>query len=194
MPEPIQDYERVSVYGLDPAEREELLAAHAECTFTWATRDGWPMGVIMSYLWHDGRFWLTAGAHRHRIEAVRRDPRVSVVVTSTGTKLAPGKSVTAKGRCVVHEDAATKAWFYPAFARHLYPEPRHALAFEQKLASPLRVVLEVIPEKWIGYDGVKMFLDAAGKLPAERRSAPSSSDTTRLARELARRGLAQEES
>ena len=56
------------------------------------------------------------------------------------------------------------------------------------------MVLEVIPEKWISYDGVKMFLDAAGKLPPERRSAPSSSDTTRLARELSRRGLAQEES
>jgi nitroimidazol reductase NimA-like FMN-containing flavoprotein (pyridoxamine 5'-phosphate oxidase superfamily) len=194
MPEPIHDYEQVSVYALDPAEREELLATHAECTFNWATRDGWPMGVIMSYLWKDGRFWLTAGAHRHRIEAVRRDPRVSIVVTSTGTKLAPGKSITAKGRCAVHEDAETKAWFYPAFARHLYPEERQARAFEEKLASPLRVVLEVIPEKWISYDGVKMFLDAAGKLPPERRSAPRSSDTTRLARELERRGLAQEES
>jgi hypothetical protein len=50
------------------------------------------------------------------------------------------------------------------------------------------VVLEVVPEKWITYDGVKMFLDAAGRLPAERRSAPKSADTERLAREIARRG------
>ena len=122
LPEPIHDYEQVSVYALDDAEREELLRSHAECTFNWVTRDGWPVGVIMSYLWRDGRFWLTAGAHRHRIEAVRRDPRVSIVVSSAGTKLAAGKSITAKGRCHVREDAATKAWFYPAFAGHLYPE------------------------------------------------------------------------
>ncbi len=192
MPDPIHDYEQVSVYALDDAQREELLRAHAECTFNWATRDGWPMGVIMSYLWRDGRFWLTAGAHRHRIEAVRRDPRVSIVVTSTGTKLAAGKSITAKGRAIVHEDAETKAWFYPAFARHLYPDEKQARAFGENLDSPLRIVLEVVPEKWITYDGVKMFLDAAGKLPAAQKSPPKSSDVVRLARELAKRGLAQE--
>jgi general stress protein 26 len=192
VPEPIEDYEQVSVYALDDAEREELLRTHAECTFNWATRDGWPMGVVMSYLWQDGRFWLTAGAHRHRIEAVRRDPRVSVVVTSTGTKLPAGKSITAKGRCRVHEDAGTKAWFYPDFARHLYPDAKQAQAFAKKLDSPLRVVLEVVPEKWISYDGVKMFRDAAGKLPAGAKSAPKSSDTVRLERELRRRGLARE--
>jgi len=192
VPDPIHDYEQVSVYALDDAQREELLRTHAECTFNWSTRDGWPMGVIMSYLWSDGRFWLTAGAHRHRIEAVRRDPRVSIVVTSTGTKLAAGKSITAKSRCSVHEDAETKAWFYPAFARHLYPDEKQARAFAENLDSPLRIVLEVVPEKWITYDGVKMFLDAAGKLPAGQRSAPKSSDVARLARELKRRGLAQE--
>ncbi len=185
----LHDYEQVSVYGLDDAAREDLLRTHAECSFNWATKDGWPVGVIMSYLWKDGRFWLTAGAHRHRIEAVRRDPRVSIVVTSTGTKLGPGKSVTAKGRCTVHEDAETKRWFYPEFARHLYPEASAAEKFAAFLDSPLRVVLEVTPEKWISYDGVKMFLDGAGKLPAEKRTAPKSSDSIRLARELERRGL-----
>ena len=84
MPDPIHDYEQVSVYALDDAQREELLRSHAECTFNWSTRDGWPMGVIMSYLWKDGRFWLTAGAHRHRIEAVRRDPRVKGVLSTKG--------------------------------------------------------------------------------------------------------------
>lgn len=191
MPDPVQDFEQVSVYALDDAQRELLLTTHGECTFNWSTRDGWPMGVIMSYLWARGRFWLTAGAHRHRIEAVRRDPRVSIIVTSTGTKLPPGQSLTAKGRCIVHEDAETKAWFYPAFAKHLQRDEERARAFEAQLDSPLRVVLEVVPEKWITYDGVKMFLDAAGKLDASRKSPPKSSDTERLARELERRGLAQ---
>jgi hypothetical protein len=185
----VHDYEQVSVYALDDATREELLTTHAECTFNWSTADGWPVGVIMSYLWRDGRFWLTAGAHRHRIEAVRRDPRVSIVVTSTGSKLGAGKSITAKGRCAVREDAETKRWFYPAFARHLYPAPAAAEAFAVFLDSPLRVVLEVVPEKWITYDGTKMFLDGAGRLAPEARSEPKSSDTVRLARERARRGL-----
>jgi general stress protein 26 len=185
----VHDHEQVSIYGLDPGPMEELLRSQAECAFSWSTRDGWPVGVIMSYLWRDGRFWLTAGAHRHRIEAVRRDPRVSIVVTSTGTKLGGGKSITAKGRCVLHEDRATRDWFYPEFARHLYPEPAAAERFVRFLDSPLRVVLEVLPVKWITYDGAKMFLDAAGRLPPEARTPKQSSDAVRLLRELERRGL-----
>jgi len=190
MSEAVHDYQQVSFYGLDAGPREELLRTHAECTFNWSTKDGWPVGVIMSYLWNDGRFWLTAGAHRHRIEAVSRDPRVSIVVSSTATLLGAGKSITAKGRCIVHEDTETKCWFYPEFARHLYPDPRASETFARFLDSPLRVVLEVVPEKWISYDGTKMFLDSAGKLPPELRTEPKSSDAVRLRRELEKRGLA----
>jgi len=188
----IQNYEQVSIYGLDPDVQESLLTTQRECVFNWCTREEWPMGVIMSCLWRDGRMWLTAGAHRHRISAVRRNPKVSVVVTSTGTKLGTGKTVTIKGLCTIHEDAETKAWFYPAFSRHLYSEDeKTALAFEKKLDSPLRVVLEVVPQKFITYDGTKMFKHSAGRLEDESSlTPPSVSDTERLARELKRRGLA----
>ena len=147
------------------------------------------MGVIMSCLWRDGRIWLTAGAHRHRISAVRRNPKVSVVVTSTGTEIGGGKTVTIKGRCTVHEDNETKAWFYPAFAKHLNPDPQGANDFEKMLDSPLRVILEVVPEKFITYDGVKMARHTAGKLDEAELGQPSESDTVRLQKELDRRGL-----
>lgn len=189
MTDDIHDYEAVSVYHLDEEDREKLLRSHAECTFNWSTKDGWPMGVIMSYLWHDGRVWLTAGAHRHRISAVRRDPRVSIVVTSTGTKLGGGKSITIKGRCVVHEDRETKDWFYPAFAMHLQREEEAAKGFEKFLDSPMRVVLEVVPEKWITYDGAKMALDTFGKLPPEKKGPKLESDAVRFEQERKRRGL-----
>ena len=134
--------------------------------------------------------WLTAGAHRHRISAVRRDPRVSIVVTSSGTPVGPGKTVTIKGRCVVHEDRETKDWFYPAFAKHTNPTDESAAkAFQEMLDSPLRVVLEVVPEKFITYDGHKMFAHAAGKLDESQLGEPKTSDSERLAREIARRGL-----
>lgn len=190
MSEPIHDYERVSIYPLDDADREKLLASASECVFNWATRDGWPVGVVMSYLWRDGRFWLTAGAQRHRIAAIRRDPRVSVVVTSTGTRLGPAKTVTAKGRARVCEDAETKRWFYPALAARIQRgDPVAAKKFAEFLDSPLRVILEVTPEQWISYDGEKMALDAVGKLPESRKGAPKSSDVERLAAERKRRGL-----
>ena len=189
MSKSVDNYEQVSIYNLSDERREELLRGHAECTFAWSTRDGWPVGVIMSYLWQDGRFWLTAGGQRHRIEAVRRDPRVCITVTSTGTKMGVGKSISAKGRCSIHEDRETKDWFYPAFSRHLFPKPDAADAFREQLDSPLRVVLEIVPERRITYDGAKMFAHSAGTLDESQLGEPKSADTTRLARELERRGL-----
>jgi general stress protein 26 len=187
---PIRNYEQVSIYGLDEADRESLLREQGECVFNWATRDGWPVGVVMSFLWRDGRFWLTAGAQRHRIEAIRRDPRVSVVVTSAGTRLGPAKTLTAKGRVRIREDAETKQWFYPALAEMIQRgDPVAARRFAEHLDSPLRVILEVTPEKWITYDGAKMALDAQGRLPEARKTRAASSDTRRLAAELKRRGL-----
>lgn len=185
----LENYEQVSIYRLNPDDQEKLLSIARECVFNWCTRDSWPMGVIMSCLWRDGRLWLTAGAHRHRISAVRRNPKVSVVITSTGTAMGPSKTITIKGRCVVHEDPKIKKRFYREFSRHLRPDENDARAFEEMLDSPLRVVLEVIPEKYITYDGIKMWAHTAGTLDESELYPPLSSDTERLERELERRGL-----
>ena len=58
------DYEDVTVYDLDTSDEEEMLRAQNECTFIWANKEGWPLGVIMSYVWHDGCFWLTLRRYR----------------------------------------------------------------------------------------------------------------------------------
>jgi nitroimidazol reductase NimA-like FMN-containing flavoprotein (pyridoxamine 5'-phosphate oxidase superfamily) len=157
---PDRDYEDVTRYGLDQANEAELLARQIECTFIWSNSDGHPLGVIMNYVFSDGRFWLTASSQRARVPAVRRDPRVSVVVTSRGSGITTSKSLTCKGRCVVHEDEATKAWFYPALAAAVRPgDAEAAAAFVRHLDSPRRVVLEVVPEGRIGFDSTQMWQD-----------------------------------
>ncbi len=150
------NYEDVTGFDLDREVEEELLKAHNECTFIWSNREGWPVGVIMSYVWVNGRFWLTASGQRARISAVRRDPRVCIVVTSTGSPLPRNKAVTWKGTCTVRDDRETKDWFYPALAAALRPTPEERQAFAKLLDSPRRVILEVEPTQRIGYDGAKM--------------------------------------
>jgi nitroimidazol reductase NimA-like FMN-containing flavoprotein (pyridoxamine 5'-phosphate oxidase superfamily) len=155
-----RDYEDVTKYTLDQANEAELLARQIECTFIWSNSDGHPLGVIMNYVFRDGRFWLTASSQRGRVPAVRRDPRVSIVVTSRGSGITTSKSLTYKGRCVVHEDEATKTWFYPALAAAVRPgDPEAAAAFVRHLDSPRRVVLEVVPEGRIGFDSTRMWRD-----------------------------------
>lgn len=172
------NYEDVTVYGLDDDDEQALLLAHNECTFIWSNKEGWPVGVIMSYIYRDGKFWLTASNQRARISAVRRDPRVSIVVTSTGSPVRRNMTVTWKGTCTVHgptdESTPLKEWFYNELAGAIRPDDETARAFfAQFLDSPRRVILEIDPTQRIGYDGTKM-----GRATAEWIAAQAKGTST----------------
>ena len=157
MADTITDYDDVTQYGLDDDLRDEILRKQIECTFIWGPKTGWPVGVLMTYLWKDGSFWVSATSQRKRISAIKRDPRVSIVVSSYGTDLGPAKGITAKGRAVIHDDQATKDWFYPACAAVNIPTAGKLQdAFTRMLDTERRLVIEVKPEKWITFDATKM--------------------------------------
>jgi hypothetical protein len=154
-------YEDLSPFRLSETECDELLRTQSEGTFCWRTRDGAPVGVIVGYVWRDGRVWTTATSQRPRIAAIRRDPRCAIVVSSTGTALPPARTVTIKGRCRIHEDADTKRWFYAALASTIVRDPGPARdAFMAHLDSPLRIVIEVVPEQWITCDAARMMAES----------------------------------
>lgn len=158
-------YEDLRPFALSGADADRLLTSQGECTFCWGTRSGSPMGVIMAYVWRDGRVWLTATSQRKRIAAIRRDPRCAVIVTSMGSSEPPGRTVTLKGVCTIRDDAETKSWFYPALAEKVVPQPGPAReAFCKHLDSPLRVVLEVVPEKWVTCDAARMMAQSFAEI------------------------------
>lgn len=170
---PLHDYEDVKSFTLDDDRMQELLTTQNECSFVWSTRDGWPVGVIMSYVWRDGRLWLTSSKQRKRIAAVQRDDRVSVIVSGLGTPMGSGKTVTLKGRVRLHEDADTKSWFYPALAAAIFPgNERRQQSFSRFLDSPARVILEVTPVGSISHDIDKLAAAASATLRAERQTGP----------------------
>lgn len=184
------DHEIVSIYGFSQKQINKLLEETSECVLMWATRDGWPVGVIHSFFWKDERLWITFAAHRHRAAAIKRDPRVSVTVSSASAFTAdcPQGSVTVKGRGIIHDDQATKDWFYSALA-HKGRTAEQAEHFISILDSPLRVILEVVPEKWITFDADKSARDMAGKLLEEEKTPRQSADEVRMNKERERRGL-----
>ncbi len=153
----MQGYEDVTLYTLTEERERELLDKQIECNFIWTNKEGHGMGVIMNYVARDGSIWLTATRQRARIKALQRDPRASVVISSMGTDMGPGKQLTYKGRVKLHEDRATKDWFYRAMAEIISPYPaptvEAAIAY---LDTPLRVIIELVPEKVIRFDGDKI--------------------------------------
>jgi general stress protein 26 len=138
-----------------------LYEAATECTVAYLSRDGWPAAVVMSFLRHDGRFWLTAVAGRDHVESLRADPRLTLVVDARGTDLSGRRMVAVRGTAVLHQDRETKDWFFPAFARRLAAED--PAAFVRLLDSPRRVVLEVTPTgRQVSHDSRRIAGDGRG--------------------------------
>lgn len=135
------DLESMQPAQLTAADREELLATQRECTFVFANTDGWPSGVVMNFVSHDGRLWLTAVEGRAHVVALATEPRVSVVVSGAGTPLRGRRMVALRGIATVHRDPSVVGRWLDVLARGWQPE-RHD-EFRRLLDSPRRVVIEV---------------------------------------------------
>lgn len=188
------DHEIVSIYPFSDAEIDELMNNSFECVLMWGTKDGWPVGVTHAFVWHEGKIWLTFAAHRHRAAAIRRDNRVSVVISSAGYPV-PDESkakgaITFKGTGVFHDDDKTKHWMYTALSEKLNPgNPDGVAAFYSLLDSPLRTVLEVTPVKKIMYNGHTAEKHMAGTATEDELGERLSGDLDRMNEERKRRGL-----
>lgn len=167
MSEQAVNYDDVKRYRLDPVREQELLTTGGECTFIWANKSGHPIGVTTAYVPVDGKIWMTATRERVRIKAIARDGRSSIVITSKGTPMGGGKTVTYKGHTVIHDDSETKSWFYGLLAGGMAKEgPKDEgnaftsgidpAMFIRFLDTPERIVLEFTPEMSIPFDGDKM--------------------------------------
>jgi hypothetical protein len=145
--EKAKNWEDVKSYTLDPEDEQELFDAQIECTLIWSGKEGWPMGVIVN-------------------------PRVSIAITSKGSRVIERRSITYKCRATVHTDRETLDWVLPEFANAMRPgEPEKAEAFRQMLDSPGRVVFELVPETRIGFDSAKMWKASEAARPSDSPSA-----------------------
>jgi general stress protein 26 len=188
-------HDTVSIYPFSEEEVEKLMTNANEAVLMWSTKDGWPVGVTHSFVWRDGKIWLTFTAQRHRAAAIRRDNRVSVNVSSRSyaegaDPSLPSGAITFKGHGEFHEDQATKDWFYKALAKKVSPTNAEFEAyFNNLLESPLRVILEVTPVKKIMYNAGLAERHMIEGVEESELGAPLESDTKRIAKERERRGI-----
>jgi Pyridoxamine 5'-phosphate oxidase len=156
-PTVIRSHDDVRPFGLDATAERQLVAEQNECVFTWITQDGSPMGVVMSYVAKDGKLWLTGSRFRKRFRALARDARALIVISSAGTKLGAGLTVSYKGSVILHDDPETKAWFYPALATRLHADrgAEYMADFVRFLDTPNRIIIEFAPGRRVGFDDRK---------------------------------------
>jgi general stress protein 26 len=189
------DHEIVSIYPFTDDEIDELMNNSVECVLMWGTTDGWPVGVIHAFVWHDQKIWLTFAEHRHRTAAIRRDNRVSVCVSSSAYphgvgKGLPGGAITFKGMGEFFEDDDTKKWFYSALSQKLNPDSKSGEEFFYNLLdSPLRVILAITPVKKIMYNGQMAGAHMAGTISEEELGERHGADAERMNKAREKRGL-----
>jgi len=175
-----KDFEDLSAYGLSREKEEALLRTQSECSFIWSRKDGWPVGVTMTYIYRDGKIWMTTSGQHPRVLAVKRDDRCCVVVSSAGAgeitmvagsrpAMAKGQATTIKGRCSILTDEKTKQWFFHEFAAAVFPDDRARQdGFIRMMDSPRRAIMCVTPEgDHITWDNDKMLVGTGGAVGGE---------------------------
>jgi pyridoxamine 5'-phosphate oxidase-like protein len=132
-----------------------LVGERGECVLNWSTRQGHPVGVVVAYIYRNGRFWTNCNAHRKRVAALRSRPQSSVVVNTDG------RSATFKGEAVIHApgdddwDRLT-GWFYPALAgTERDPDDPAARNHQKFLNSPHQVIIETPADLLVSFDFAK---------------------------------------
>ncbi len=149
------DYEDLTGMQLDEAQLDELLAGVGECVFNWTTRDGYPVGVVVAFVFHEGRFFTTCAERRKRVPALRARPQSAIVVNRKG------RTASFKGDSIVHapDDPGfeeLKAWFYPRLSGlDVDPDDAYRQSFAQFLDSPHRVIIETDARLVVGFDSAK---------------------------------------
>jgi general stress protein 26 len=166
-----QNLEKLKGTHLEKDAQEELLTTQTECSFVFLNKEGWPTGVVMSFIWLDGRFWLTAVEGRAHVKGADADERVTVIVSSAGSGLPGRRMVASRGRVTVHRDRETIDWFLHEFTHRIQPEG--ADEWRKLLDSPNRVVFEVTPEaKPVSHDQRKIPGNGRGLAQDPERTTP----------------------
>lgn len=164
-----KDIEQLSGARLTADAKAALLAAQTECTFCFLDDDGGPAAVVLSFAVHDGHFWITSVAGRVQVRGVQRDPRVSLVISGTGTG-APGRQMLSiKGTATVHRDIGGLGDRLELLASRL--APAHPEKFIELLSSPGRLLIEVTPTAVVAsHDSRRLAGDGRGG-PAQKDDA-----------------------
>lgn len=160
------DYEDLTSMRLDENDLTDLLRAGGECVFNWTTRDGYPVGVVVAFVYDDGRFFTTCAERRKRVPALRDRPQSAIVINGGG------KTATFKGDSVVHAPGdpgfdELKTWFYQRLSRlDERPEDPYRQAFARFLDSPNRVIIETDARLVVGFDTTKFHAFTAEAIAA----------------------------
>lgn len=118
--------------ALCPEECEKILQEGTSGVLSVIGDDGWPYGVPLSYVWQDGAIYFHCAKAGHKLDAIRKDDRVSFCVVAQDQVIPEEyttyfRSVIVFGRAQIMEEQAEIRAAIDILAKKYHPTdtPEH---------------------------------------------------------------------
>jgi general stress protein 26 len=150
-------------YPLEPEEFELLFRQNAYCEMAHVNKRGYPVVTPMFYVIKDDHIMMSSiKEYRHKVGCLKKNPKMTVSIHNDGTNVRHQKAILVMGQAVIHDDDALMRdihWqIIDKYFFELTTDEERAAVFEA-VHTPLRCIIEVVPEKILTWDLGKM-LDA----------------------------------
>jgi len=150
-------------YPLEPEEFELLFRQNAYCEMAHVNKRGYPVVTPMFYVIKDDHIMMSSiKEYHHKVGCLKKNPKMTVSIHNDGTNVRHQKAILVMGQAVIHDDDALMRdihWqIIDKYFFELTTDEERAAVFEA-VHTPLRCIIEVVPEKILTWDLGKM-LDA----------------------------------
>jgi len=155
--------EQLNVRTDYPMEREEfelLYRESAYCNMAHVNKRGYPVVTPMFYvIKNDNIMMSTIKNYRLKVGCLQANPKMSCAIHNDGTNVRHQKAILVMGQAKIHDDDAMMReihWMIiDKYFFELETEEQRQTAFEA-VHTPLRCIIEVVPEKIMTWDLGKM--------------------------------------
>ena len=147
-------------YPLEIEEFDLLLRENAYCEMAHVNGRGYPIVTPMFYVIKDDNIMMsTIKNYRLKVGCLKENPKMSVTIHNDGTNVRHRKAILVMGQAVIHDDDELMREIHwkiiDKYFFELTTDEERETAFEA-VHTPLRCIIEVIPEKVMTWDLGKM--------------------------------------
>lgn len=147
-------------YPMELDEFDLLFRENAYCEMAHVNKRGFPVVTPMFYVIKNDHIMMSSiKKYRHKVHHLQNNPKMTVCIHNDGTNVRHQKAILIMGEAEIHDDDALMReihWMIiDKYFFELTTDEERAAVFEA-VHTPLRCIIEVIPEKIMTWDLGKM--------------------------------------
>jgi len=147
-------------YPMEQDEFELLYRGNAYCNMAHVNKRGYPVVSPMFYVIKDDNIMMsTIKNYRLKVGCLKENPKITVAIHNDGTNVRHQKAILVMGQAAIHDDDEMMREIHwqiiDKYFFELTTDEERAVAFEA-VHTPLRCIIEVVPEKIMTWDLGKM--------------------------------------